>query len=81
MGLCVFGVGILGGILSSIFLTYYPDKMLSGAYVINIAGFLCLAFFYFADSKADKAEILVACAVLGFFLLPILFVAYELAVR
>ena len=80
MGCFVFGFGILGGILFSVVLTYYPEKMTSAAYIICVTSFLCLAFFYAADVKAIKSEILVACSLLGFCLLPILFVAYELAV-
>lgn len=80
MGCFVFGFGILGGILFSLVLTCYPEKMTSAAYVVCITSFLGLAFFYAADVKANKPEILVACSLLGFCLLPILFVAYELAV-
>ena len=42
---------------------------------------MTLAYFYFADVRADKTEMFISCSVLGFFLLPILFVAYELAVE
>ena len=40
-----------------------------------------LVFFYLATIQEDETLIYIACAVLGFFLLPILFVAYELAVE
>ena len=46
---------------------------------ITAIGFL--VFFYAATVKANETLIIVACAALGFFLLPILFVAYELAVE
>ena len=80
MGLFVLGFGVLGGITFSIILMWYPKKMESAAYLICIVSILTLGFFYFADKRADQSEILVSCAIHGFFLLPILFVAYELAV-
>ena len=80
MGLFVFGFGILGGVLFSIVLTWYPEKMTLASYIICITSVLSLAFFFAADVKAVKSEILIACSILGFCLLPILFVAYELAV-
>ena len=80
MGLFVLGFGVLGGITFSIILMWYPKKMESAAYLVCIVTILTLGFFYFADKRADQSEILVSCAIHGFFLLPILFVAYELAV-
>ena len=81
MGLFVFGFGVLGGVIFSIVLMRYPKKLMMSAYLVTITSLLCLAFFYMADRQANKGEILAACSVLGFFLLPILFVAYELAVE
>jgi len=80
MGLYVLGFGILGSIIFSLYLMWSPKQMTSAAYVICIASIMFLGFFYFADKRSDETEILVACAIHGFFLLPILFVAYELAV-
>ena len=80
MGLVVFGFGILGGILNSMVLTYYPDKLMTAAYLIVLSTALSLGFFNFADIQANKVAILIACALHGFSLLPILMVAYELAV-
>ena len=54
--------------------------MMRCAFGICIMTLLTLAYFYFATTRADKSEILVACSVQGFFMLPILMVAYELAV-
>ena len=81
MGLVVFGVGILGGVLNSMVQTCYPGKLMTTAYVILLTTVLSLAFFNFADIQANKVAILVACGFHGFFLLPILMVAYELAVE
>ena len=81
MGLFVYGFGIPGGIIFSILLTYKPKLLKLSAYLICITAILFLGFFYFATIRADKMLIFVACSVLGFFLLPILFVAYELAVH
>ena len=81
MGLCVYGWGILGGILFSVYLTWYPKHMMKSAFVVCIFSVLTLAYFFFADFRADETELYVASSVLGFFLLPIFFVAYELAVE
>jgi hypothetical protein len=80
MGLVVFGFGILGGVINSMVLTCYPDKLMTIAYMIVISTVLTLACFNIADTEANKVAILVVCAFHGFFLLPILMVAYELAV-
>ena len=80
MGLFVFGFGVLGGIIFSIILTRYPGNLMRSAYIINILAIVSLAIFFVADRQANESMILVACGILGFFLLPILFVAYELAV-
>ena len=55
--------------------------MKKAAYLIGITAIGFLAFFYGATVQANETLIIVACAALGFFLLPILFVAYELAVE
>ena len=81
MGLSVYGFGVLGGVIFSIVLMRYPKKLMLSNYLITIASILCLTFFFLADRQADRTEILIACAVLGFTLLPIFFVAYELAVE
>lgn len=81
MGLFVYGFGILGGVLFSIYLTYSPHQMMKSAFVVCILSIMTLAYFFFANTRADRTELLVSCSVLGFFLLPILFIAYELAVE
>ena len=72
--------GVLGGVLTSLVLTRYPAKMMVAAYAITIAAIATLGYFLVADKLADKTQILIACGVVGFTLLPILMVAYELAV-
>ena len=81
MGLYVFGFGILGGILFSIVLTCYPEKMRLSAFIVCIASNFTLVYFYSAAVQANMTQVKVACSLLGFFLLPILFNAYELAVE
>jgi len=81
MGLFVFGFGIPGGVIFSLVLTCKPNLLKSSAYLICIVAIGTLAFFYLASIKADEKLVFVACTILGFFLLPILFVAYELAVE
>ena len=81
MGLFLFGFGILGGIVFSMFLTRYPSQMMNSALLVCSTANLFLAAFLYADTKANETSILVICALLGFFLLPILFNAYELAVE
>ena len=55
--------------------------MMKSAFCVCILSVLTLAYFFFADERADVTELYVACSLFGFFLLPILFVAYELAVE
>ena len=81
MGLLIFGFGVLGGIFFSIILTWYPENMMKAAYLTCITSILTLAFFFYADMRASKSEISLSLAIHGFFLLPILFIAYELAVK
>ena len=80
MGVLVFGIGVVGGALASLVLTCYPEKMVSAAYAIAVSAILTLAYFFAAARHADKSQLLVACGILGFLLLPILMVAYEIAV-
>ena len=81
MGLFVFGAGIPGGIIFSLFLTWKPEFLKKSAYLICITAIASLAFFYLVTIREDEILVYIACGVLGFFLLPILFVAYELAVE
>ena len=62
-------------------LTCYPDKLFIGFYTICIGCLLSLGFFVFADSQARKDMLCAASACTGFFLLPMMFVGYELAVE
>ena len=80
MGVLVMATGVVGGVLASLILTRYPDKMTKAAYAVTILSIGTLAYFFVADRLADKTQLLVSCGVLGFTLLPILMIAYELAV-
>jgi len=71
----------MGGILFSVVLTCYPTKLMHGAYVINIGLIASMGFFVYADSQASRELLLTANGCVGFFLLPVIFVAYELAVE
>ena len=51
------------------------------AYVLCTMSLLFLALFYYSASHANRFEVFGACSFLGFFLVPMLFVAYELAVE
>ena len=81
MGLYVFGFGILGGILFSMVLTCHPTQMINSALLVCVTTIMSLALFYYADTRQNETALLVVCSFLGFFLLPILFNAYELAVE
>jgi len=48
MGLVVYGPGILGGVLASVVLTRYPEKMMKAAYLVTVTSTLTLAFFFYA---------------------------------
>lgn len=80
MGLLVFGFGVMGGVSFSFVLTCYPEKMKLAAYIVGISSALALAAFFVSDTKASETDIEISCGFLGFFLLPILMIAYELAV-
>ena len=80
MGLFVFGFGVLGGVFFSFVLTCYPEKMKLAAYIVGIGSALALAAFFVSDTKADKTDLEISCGFIGFFLLPIFLIAYELAV-
>ena len=55
--------------------------MKAAAYFICVSSIACLGLFYFTADHADEVLLLVVCSILGFFLIPILFVAYEIAVE
>ena len=82
MGIFYNFCGVGGGIIASILLSYYP-KALSEA-VLFVAVATLASFVYFMLGAAhfdDKVQILVACCVSGVSTLPILMIAYELAVE
>ena len=80
MGLYLYAFGIFGGVLASLVLTRYPKKMMLAAYIIAFGTMASVIFFYMMNKRALRTQIYAACSVMGFFLIPILFVAYELAV-
>ena len=53
MGVIVFGIGILGGVLASLVLTCHPEKMVSAAFGIGVAAILTLVYFFVAARHAD----------------------------
>ena len=55
--------------------------MRKAATTLCVMSLMCLIFFYYSASHSNKFEVLGACSLLGFFLVPMLFVAYELAVE
>ena len=54
--------------------------MMSAAYVICIVSIVVLGYFYYADTIADKVQLIIATSSIGFLLIPTYTVAYELAV-
>ena len=79
MGLFLYGFGMLGSVIASVALMRYPQKMSLAAYIIAFATIIFTAYFYSMSARAEKSKILAATGLLGFALVPILFVAYELA--
>ena len=71
---------IVGGIVFAIVLTWFPGRMMNAAYVICIGSIVVLGYFYYADTIADKVQLIIATSSIGFFLIPTYTVAYELAV-
>ena len=81
MGTYMPAFGIVGSVLYSIVLTWYPKKMMLGQYSINFGLILTWAFFYYVDTLGSKMWLCVASAAVGFFLCPVVFVSFELAVE
>lgn len=81
MAMLMPGFGILGGIIYSLVLTWHPSKLMLGAYSINICLILSWALFYYVTTIASKTWLCVASSIIGFFLFPIIFVSFELAVQ
>jgi len=73
--------GILGGILYSVVLTWYPGKLIFGAYSYTIGLIVTLAFYYYVATLGDRTWLSVASSSIGFFLFPFIFVAFEIAVE
>ena len=68
--------------MAAIVLYYRPKNLPEAALFVAIATTLTFAYFYLGTTVFDdKTQILVACSVGGFSVLPILLVAYELAVE
>ena len=80
IGLSLQSVGIVGGILSAIVLSFYPYLMLTNYLVVGLS-FVSSIFFYLAMQSANETLLLVSCALMGFVAFPIFMVAYELAVE
>ena len=80
MGMYMELFGIIGGILFSIVLTWYPKGLMFGEYVITIGMIISLAFFLLCNYLADRTLLCVGSSAIGFFLFPMIFVSFELAV-
>ena len=81
MGLYLQTAGIVGGIVFALVLTKYQEKLMWGSYIICIGSILSLGFFVVADHYANRGMLCAASACIGFFMLPMIFVGYELAVE
>ena len=81
LGIWMQAFGIAGGVIFSLVLTCHPKRLNFAAYIIGIGVFVGQAFFWFADTQASKPMLIVAISILGFFLLPVIFVGYEIAVE
>lgn len=81
MGIYMQGFGIVGGVIFSLVLTCYPKRLLLSAYITLIGGMLSLGFFWYADTQGDKPMMTVAVSLMGFFILPVIFIGFELAVE
>ena len=68
--------------MAAIVLYYRPKNLPEAALFVAIATTITFGYFYLGTTVFDdKTQILVACSVGGFSVLPILLVAYELAVE
>lgn len=81
MGLFLQAAGCIGGIVFATLLTFYPEKFMLGAYIINIGSIIGMSFFVYADENADRVLLCLASSFIGFFMLPMIFVGYELVVE
>ena len=80
MGMFMEVFGIVGGILFSLLLTWYPKKLMLGAYIITIGLIVSLGFFYYFNTLENRGLLCFGSSAMGFFLFPMIFVAFELAV-
>ena len=68
--------------MAAIVLYYRPKNLPEAALFVGIATTLTFVYFYLGTNMFDdKTQILLACGAGGFSVLPILLVAYELAVE
>ena len=81
LGIYLQSFGVTSGILYSLFLFKFPRFLHKTAYLIAISTLAATIFFYIAALQESKTLVLVAGSVIGFTMLPTLFVAYELAVE
>lgn len=81
LGICLQGVGIVGGVVSSIALTAFPKMLKPANYIVGAGSALGLVYFFFANKAADETQLLISCAVMGFFMLAVFMPAYEVAVE
>ena len=74
--------GVLGGVLTALILYYNPRKLPEAALFVALATTATFIYFMTGTGQSeDKTQMLVACSAGGFCVLPILMVAYELAVE
>ena len=82
MGILYNFCGVGGGILASILLFYNPRNLSEASLFAATATLATFVYFMLGTAHFDdKVQILIACCVSGFGTLPILMVAYELAVE
>ena len=81
MGLFLQIGGCIGGIIFATLLSFYHEKFMLFVYVINVGSILATGFFVFADKEANRALLCSASFTIGFFMLPMIFIGYELVVK
>lgn len=81
LGVYFQATGIVGGVIFSLVLFRYPKQLMLSAYIIGVGQIVTLGFFWYADTLASRPLLITAICLMGFFLFPVLFVAFELAVE
>ena len=80
LGLAYNLIGIIGSIITSVILYFYPEALYKACFTIGLGTLATYLYFVYSIEAQDTLQLDVANFLCGFATIPILMVAYELAV-